>query len=948
LLTLLGLALRSIIVQTLATQGYNRAVEVMEDGDYRTAIRDFDAFLARNPKDPRAGKARVLRALANVRQYVTISGGTWSTALEAAKEMFEAVGEEPEFRDERVDLAELVIRIGEGLADRARRSADEKALQEAESAVPLHARIAGGPAPAFLKRSRLPGLLVEARAAVRKSNTRAHALAAMDRAIAGGSASGVYKARDALIEQYSDLAQDRELVRRMTQANDLIRRAVKVQAIRRAAITTPRASSLGPPTSLVLRSSSETPATPPAPGSIAFALADGLALGLDAATGAPLWQVPVGLAAPFVPQPVPGDPAVLVVDARHDELLRLDGRTGRLLWRLELGEPVESPPLVLGDQLYQVLPSGKLVVIALKSGESQTTVDLGLSLSRTPVSDELGRFLYIVGRRDCLFVVARDPLACVEVEYLGHEEGSIPCAPSRIGRFLVIAENHLPTESRWRVLVLDEEGAKARPVQQINVPGWTWETPPAAGSVLWAAGDKGGLEAYALGDYASKTPLHSLARLAPDASSSGPAFGWAPSERELWLAAGRSGRYQLDPERGEITARLSLGQTGPAMAPLQPAGRHVVLTFQDPESGGTSLIGLDPAAGSVAWRTVLGAPWPTPLGRTPGGDALSTIGRTGRDALISAQQLDAGGFVTLPLPRPGEPRVPTGRVLTLEGEGPEVTVIAPGAGSGAVWVRENDRAREWRKLELPSSLAAMPLAWARALLIPGADGRAYLIDPVTAQSKAEPLVPVFNRDRRGRWRAPARLDPSALVLADDSGRVRRLALKTEPVPRLGVEAEALLDKAIIADPASTGGAVIVATSDQKVRALSARDLSPVGAWPLDAPLVGDPMAVDGHGFVFDGAGGVLALGRDGRRLWSIKLGEVAMGTPVIQGGSVWLLDQAGRLHRRALADGSAREHLDLGILPVGGMIRIGPRTLVPVARGTVQPVMSLPGPAPGP
>ena len=173
LLVVLGLGLRSIIMKTLADQRYNRAVQLMEDGDYRTAIRDFDTFLTSHPQDLRVGKARVLRALANVRQYISVTGGTWSTAREAAEEMFRRVGSEPEFRDERVELAELVIRIGEGLADRARRTADAKTLEEAAAIVPLHAEIAGEPAPAFLKRSRLPGLLDDARAAVRKADIRA-------------------------------------------------------------------------------------------------------------------------------------------------------------------------------------------------------------------------------------------------------------------------------------------------------------------------------------------------------------------------------------------------------------------------------------------------------------------------------------------------------------------------------------------------------------------------------------------------------------------------------------------------------------------------------------------------------------------------------------------------------------------------------------------------------
>ena len=115
------------------------------------------------------------------------------------------------------------------------------------------------------------------------------------------------------------------MIRRMTQANELIRRAVKVDPARQPAATTPRREPLGLPTSLVLRSTAERPAGAPAPESIAYALADGFAYALDAATGAPHWQLSVGLSAPFAPQPVAGDATVLVVDARHDELLRLDG-----------------------------------------------------------------------------------------------------------------------------------------------------------------------------------------------------------------------------------------------------------------------------------------------------------------------------------------------------------------------------------------------------------------------------------------------------------------------------------------------------------------------------------------------------------------------------------------------------------------------------------------------
>jgi outer membrane protein assembly factor BamB len=936
LLVLLGIGLKAIITKTLADQRFNRAVEVMDDGDYRTAIRDFDVFLLSHPQDQRAAKARVLRALANVRQYISISGGTWSTALEATRDMVEQVGQLPEYRDQRPELAELVLRIGEGLADRARRSADEKSLGEAESVVPLHAQIAGEPAESFYKRSRLPGLLDEARAAVRKARIRGQAIASMDLGLQHGSAAEVYKARDALLDQYADLAQDRELVRRMTQANDLIRRAVKVDPTHAPAATVERQELLGPPTSLVLRSSTAPPPSALAPEGLVFGLADGLAYCLDGATGAPIWHRPVGLASPFPPLAVPGDPSVLVADARHSELVRLDARTGRLVWRLELGELVESPPLIQGDRLYQALPSGKLIVIALGSGERQATVSLGLPLSRSPVSDEQGRYLYLLGRRACLFLLTRETLACQSVEYLGHEDGSIPCSPVRLGRFLVVAENDRPNDSQWRVLVLEDEGAKIRPAQPVEVPGWTWSSPASSGSVIWATGDKGGVEAYALGDYSSKAPLHLLARLNPDAAASGPAYGLAISERELWLSAGRSGKFDLDPERGEIASRVSLGQLGPALGPLQLVARRVVFTFRDPETGGTSLLGVDPGSGSIAWQSVLGAPWPTPLEPISGEPGLKSIGQTGTIAKLSLAQVGSGGFVELPVARPGEPRIPSGKVISLASAGRGIDVIAPRGSSSSVWVHETAKSG-WRKLDLPASLAATPLVWETDLLIPGADGRAYLIDPLTAQSKAEPLVPVFDRDRRGKWMAPLLLDADSAILVDDSGRVRRLRLQKEPVPRL-IDKEVSLDKRIIADPATSGEAVIVATSDQRVRALSARDLSPIDSWPLDAPLLGRPVAVGDRVFVFDSGGGVLALSRQGRKLWAIKLEAPVTGSPLIEGDHVWLLDRQGGLSARGLGDGASRQKLDLGILPAGGLLAVGTQPIAPLARGSVAPV----------
>src|SRR5262249_598001 len=155
---------------------------------------------------------------------------------------------------------------------------------------PLHARVANESAPAFLNRSGLPSKLRDARAAVEKARVSARALDAMDAALKDGSANRVYQARDDLIDQYADLARDREPFKRMPSANELVRKAVTVDLTRRAAVTAPWPDPLGPPTSAVFRSRQDDAQKDTPPETIVHAPADGLAYAIDSRTGAPLWH----------------------------------------------------------------------------------------------------------------------------------------------------------------------------------------------------------------------------------------------------------------------------------------------------------------------------------------------------------------------------------------------------------------------------------------------------------------------------------------------------------------------------------------------------------------------------------------------------------------------------------------------------------------------------------
>lgn len=934
-LMLMSLVLWRVITLTSARRDFDRSIETMEGGDYRNAIARFEAFLEDYPGDTKANRARVLLALSRVRQFASGAGPSWSNALKEAGSMVDTVGDLEEYRDVSTDLAEVVLDAAGGLAERARSLADAGALAEAESAVALHARIGGEAAGALLVRSRVPGKLAEARAAVLKATTRLEALAAMDAAVQAHSSDATYDARDRLVARYADLAEDRDVIARLTKANELIRDAATFDPSGRPGEIEPHPEPLGPPLSWVLHddrrgSSGETSAPRP----LVYALADGLAVGLDGYSGAPIWQVSVGLSSPFPPVEIPGGPpAVLAFDSRHDELIRLEGSTGRLVWRQPIGEPVRQPPLILGNQLIQSTPGGKLVWLDLESGALQGMLDLGRSLATSPVADEAGQFLYVLGRESNLFVVRRDPPECLAVTYLGHAAGSIACAPARLGRFLVVAENHAPNGGRWRVLLVEEDGASVRPVQQVPVEGWTWSTPAWSGSVIWSTPDRGGASAYAIGPYDASVPFTRIARVVADAKPSGPSFALARTEREAWLASSRSARLDLDIERAAIRNAWTLAEAGPALAPIQAAGRLAVWTQQWPD-GGVALWGVEPESGQVRWRTVLGSSWPVAPIPSTSGQALSTLTLDGRPLDIERQKLVAGGFVSAEIPGPGSYRVAAGSVHRVELG--SMTILTSDSDRDELRVRSGAET-ELRRVLLPAPLGTVPAAWGGGLLIAGTQGRAYLIDPLSGRSSAEPFVPPYDRSRPIAWLAPATLEGDALALADRTGVVRRFDRPAPDRPRLVPSQEVNLSEPIVAGPASTGGALIFVTADGRIRSLAARDLSPQGAWSLGAPLEGGPWSVDSHVFVSDIRGGLTVFGPAGGRSWSVDgSGATLSGPPIIREGAVIWLDRDGVLYRHSLADGTALDRQPLGILPAGGPVLMDRDVLIPTGPGSLR------------
>lgn len=941
-------------------RAYHQARETREKGDFVNAVAQIGGFIENYPTDNRVAEMRALLAMARVEKYGRGMSPLWDPAIEeATKFATEAEQDREDYRDYVEDVAEIVRSAAIAYADQAKGRAvpagnrplpplrtaaaslksAEGARDQMKAAEELHRRLTGANHEGLFKKGPYFAKKAEALAAIEKARFRLGLLEAMDKGLKAKSAERVYANRDRLVLRFPDQAKDPEVLRFLREANELLRKAVTFDPTSREAYTSPRQEPLGPATSLVLRSRTAGgffPSSASPKGMVVYALADGFAYGLDGADGKPLWQVPVGLASPFVPKPIPSaeEPSALVFDSRSNELLRLDGRSGKLIWRLELGEPIHAPPLILGNQAAIAAPGGNFMVANLETGKLAGTLKLGRRLaSASPIADEQGQYFLALADEANVFVMSREPLGCVSVVYNGHSAGSIPCAPARLGRYVVVAENHTLDACRWSVLLFDDQKGVLIPRQQIEHPGWTWETPPGAGSILWAVTDRGGVQAFAAGGYTELEPFKLITKTTAEAKSSGPAYARAPNERELFVSSSLSGRYDLNADSQAIRQRWTLQSAGPSQGPLQADDRLVVLTQQFQEGVGVALWGVDIDTGSPVWRTVLGVPWTVIPGADPKGNGLKTLLADGRPITIDRDQLASGGFIEQILPKPGEVQLPVGPLKRLETNG--LTILVPEPHASHLLVREGNE--PFRRVDLPSPLGTEPLIVGKDVLIPGEGGRAFLIDPKTGLSRIEPYVSPFDRNRPVRWKAPVTLDGDAIVLADESGLVRRMVRREKPTPRLSATAQVDLKHAIIADPASTGGAVVLATDDGKIHVLSGRDLSPVGITTLDAPRALGPIEAGGRVFVADSAGNVVAFGPQGQKLWTVSLQEPPpIVPPVVAKDLVLLLGREGKLLRRSLADGSGRPPLPLDIVASGDPRLVGSDVVIPVSPGSIR------------
>ena len=212
---------------------------------------------------------------------------------------------------------------------------------------------------------------------------------------------------------------------------------------------------------VVLALRNKTAEAPDGRGRIVVAMVRGVAFGIDAATGKVIWRRLVAREANppadvFTPLCISQEPQsdVLLVDAVHQEIWRVEGASGRVVWRSVIGEPLAGPPVIAGKRALVATQSGRLVMIELAEGKSAACLQLPQPLAVAPTYDPQRSLVFQVAKQSNLYVISLSDDRCRQVIHLGHQPGAIAVPPVVAGNFLVLAENNPAGDFTLRALAI--------------------------------------------------------------------------------------------------------------------------------------------------------------------------------------------------------------------------------------------------------------------------------------------------------------------------------------------------------------------------------------------------------------------------------------------------------------------------------------------------------------
>jgi outer membrane protein assembly factor BamB len=948
------------------------ARQAYDDGAYAQAVQAYRLFIDAHADHDEISAARVHLGLAEIRRSLD-SGASFEDVLQQARQVIAEIEEEPSFNEAGRELAAILPIIAKGLAQRA--SEAELADQAAALTAQTEEALALLTNTKYVPKSFRPVETIDdirtLLANIQQRRVRQQDIAAAVRSIAAAVEERQFQQAHAayadLVRSHADVAELPEIVQAAQSIAEAEVAWIRYREEARPAVTEDYAGA-------AIESLLLTAAVPAAAAdtgeAIAFTRIAGAVYGIDAATGQPLWRRYVGVRPDLVPLATDkGD--VLVIDVEHGELLRLAGRTGKLLWRQAVGEVVGNAVIHAG-RVFIATADARLSVIDLATGKRSGFIQFAQPIATPPSIDPHANRLVVVGEQLSIYLLSADSLQSEGAALVGHAAGSVEVPVIALADTICLAENFAARRSRLHVLTLATDEPKeandaqvvaklqaAAHEEEAQAPGELDQQGDAKKSSRWTAAiepirftgrvttpltthgrrialatDQGEIHVYEIPLAAEGLPLSPVAARDATEDEAEDRF-LALGESDLWLADSRLTHLSILSTGGRLQS-LDLPRTylGDAFVhPLVVLEDRLIHVRRPQGTAGYLVAATELASGEPLWERELAAP-PTDVSVLRGESGVAVALANGKTY----------GIRTASLTRHGAPPVGLEPIMLSPGEIGGLTSCGKWLVARSLTADEilyacalDQPGTATHSLTAPGRVAAAPTPFAGGLIVPLQIGQVFLLDPANGSSLAAPFQPALNLARLPQWTSAAVIEMERMfAIADRAGTIYLVELHRDPA-RLSLVVETQLSSGpIVGELCRTATSVCAATADRRLHLFSVPELSLEKSLQLNDDLVWGPFCAAGL-VVFATADLQLhCLDADGRVLAEASISAAAVGRPfALDGESLAIALEDGSLLRIVAGEGSVETLGSIGQPIAAGPVRLAGSLYVVTSDGAL-------------
>ncbi len=588
---------------------FNKAEELYTAQSYTQAIAAYDQYISGYAGDPNISTAKVKRSLAKIRQAKNPE-----KSLAVAREELPLMAPEKAFKEHgQPELASLLPTIGIELTARGKTAAKTEDAQKLLSLIKDSLKLVEDTVYITSKDRKgqedrineIRSGIAEVSRRIRRDEELTKGLDSIRNLIQKSETVAAYETRKKLIKDFPDLEGNKQLSDAVLAISKKQRELVQVSKLEELASVDP-----WPPSdavSLALNS----PQGETAPGlqsQLCVLIVDGVLYGLDAGSGKVIWRRFVGpeTTLPVTPAAPGKNNDVLLVDQGRGELTRVKGEDGALIWRMNLGKDL-SLPIVDGKRGLTTKKSGVLVEFDVDTGLTSRQTRLPQTAAAGPGMSSDKKSLLQAGRHSNLYSLSAADLACRDVYYLAHREGTIAVAPVFVSNIAVVAENAGVDFAILHFFLLNEKGEIQKAQESIRVRGRIQSPFIVNQRRIVAMTNAGELLILEVDGTKKESPVSQIAKL--DSTSPELVYPFAlVQDATVWLADRRLQMLEIQSSRGLLARRWAIDEGDVYLAPLARFGDIAVSVRRRAGSQAITASAKRLSDGATIWQNAISTP----------------------------------------------------------------------------------------------------------------------------------------------------------------------------------------------------------------------------------------------------------------------------------------------------------------------------------------------------